>query len=112
MRKQLAVLLSCLVFATSCGKASFDDRKSAAAPPPAATAGSALQAPADKVDEPAARDQSEENLLRHQVQRMVITNGTLAVQVDDYEAARAAVDAVVRKYGGHLGSADVARDAQ
>jgi hypothetical protein len=93
MRKQLAAIASCLVLAVACGKFDSGGHKSSAAPP-AATEAAPMREPGRPAD-----------------QRKIITNGTLVVQIDDYDAARAAVDAVVQKLGGHAGSADVARDA-
>lgn len=107
MRKQIAIALSALVLAFACGKR---DGKSAA--PPAATAGAPMEQAAvtGKSDEHAFRDRAPDGDIKQAHARKIITNGTLVVQIDDYGAARSVVDTLIREMGGHIGSADVARD--
>ncbi len=112
MRKQLAVILSLVVLAFACGK---KEGKSASRAPSLNVGAAAPMEPAAKQDEATrgyrpSDDRNTGGWDKPAHQRKIITNGTLVVQIDDYAAARSVVDALIQQVGGHMGSADVARD--
>jgi hypothetical protein len=63
--------------------------------------------PADGVTSLEEADRHDEN--RPARPRKIVRTGTLSIEVDDYQRARAAIDGLVRGAGGFVASVDVAR---